>query len=588
MTINRLFDLVPHYLEKFDWKQDVFAAKESGEWKKYSANHFVETVTNLSYGLINSGLQRGDKVATISNNRPEWNFTDHAIMQSGGIHVPIYPTITSKDYEYIFNHAEVKFVFVSGIDMYNKIKDILPNCKSVKKVFSFDKIEEATNYKLLIEEGQQNPQADKLNIIRDSITTNDIATLIYTSGTTGNMKGVMLTHLNIISNFLALTHLPPTGSEGKALSYLPLCHIFERMVNYLFQYMGISVYYAENIGTIADNLKEIKPEIMTSVPRLIEKVFDKIKLKGSKLSGISKVIFDWSLKLGFQWDDKGNNGSFYMMKLAIARKLVFKKWQEALGGNIKVIIIGGAALQKRLGKVFNAAGVPMLEGYGLTETSPVLAVNDWGKNNSMIGTVGPIIKNVKIKIAEDGEILAKGPNVMQGYYKDKELSQEVLTDDGWFHTGDLGELVENKFLRITGRKKDLLKTSFGKYIAPSLVERKMQTSAFIDNIVVVGDNQKFAGAIILPNFEQIKDWCKIEGKDCPPDNEIIEFDEVKKLFSSEINKINKELADHEKVKTFRLVADEWDISSGLVTAKMSIKRKEICERYAKEIEEMFG
>jgi long-chain acyl-CoA synthetase len=588
MALERLFDLLPHYLEKYDWKQDVIAGKENGEWRKYSIQEYITNVTNLSYGFINLGIQKGDRIATITNNRPEWNFTDMAIMQTGAYHIPIYPTISPADYEYIFNHAQVKYVFIAGKELYHKIKDIIPNCPSVKQVFSFSEHEELSHYEQIMNEGKQNPQAEKLETIKNSINTNDIATIIYTSGTTGVMKGVMLSHLNIISNFLSCSHVPPTGAEGKALSYLPLCHIYERMINYIFQYKGISIYYAESVGTIVDNLKEIKPEIMTSVPRLLEKVYDKIIDKGNQLTGIKKSIFDWSIKLGLDYDEKGENSTFYNLKLAIARKLVFSKWQEVLGGNIKVIISGGAALQPRLGRIFNAAGIPMREGYGLTETSPVIAVNHWGQNNHMIGTVGPVLGNLQVKIAEDDEILVKGPSIMKGYYLEEAQTKEVLTEDGWFHTGDTGELVEGRFLKITGRKKDLFKTSFGKYVAPSMIESKMMSVPFIDNIVVVGENKKFVGAIIIPNFDMVRSWCKRENHNCPENDEIMKMPELRKRIQEDIKKINLDLAEHERIKTFELINDEWNVESGVVTAKLNVKRKAINEKYKDIIEKMFA
>lgn len=588
MAIERLFDLLPHYIEKYDWKKDAIAGKENGEWRTYSIQEYIENVTHLSYGLIHAGVQKGDRIATITNNRPEWNFADMAIMQAGAYHIPIYPTISPANYEYIFNHAQVKHVFIAGKELYHKIKDIIPNCPSIEKVYSFSEHSEVENYTLLLDNGKANPLPEKLDIIKKGISTNDIATIIYTSGTTGTMKGVKLTHLNIISNFLSVTHVPPTGSEGKALSYLPLCHIYERMINYIFQYKGISIYYAENVGTIVDNLKDIKPEIMTSVPRLLEKVYDKIIDKGNQLTGIKKSIFDWAVKLGHAYDLKGENSMWYNLRLAIARKLVFSKWQAALGGNMKVVISGGAALQPRLGRIFNAAGIPMREGYGLTETSPVIAVNHWGKNNHMIGTVGPVLNNLKVKIADDDEILVKGPSVMHGYYLQDEMTKEVLTDDGWFHTGDTGTLIEGRFLKITGRKKDLFKTSFGKYVAPSMIESKMMSIAFIDGIAVVGENQKYVGAIIIPNFDMVRSWCQMENHDCPNNEEIMQMPELRRRIQQNIQIVNKELADHERIKTFELINDEWNMESGVVTAILNIKRKAISEKYKEQIEKMFA
>ncbi len=585
MNVERLFDIMPRYLEQFSWKRDALSHKVNDQWRSYPATEYENIVNNLSAGLLSLGIQKGDKIASISSNRPEWNFVDMAMMQVGAIHVPIYPTIGASDYEYIFNHAEVQMVFIEG-NLIHKIKDILPKCPSVKSVYSFTDHSELPHYQQIIELGKKQDQSATIETIKKGIQKEDVATIIYTSGTTGNMKGVMLSHQNILSNMMDLINIPPTGPEGKALSYLPLCHIYERTINYLFQYLGIGIYYAESMAKIVENLKEIKADIMPTVPRLLEKVYDKIENKGSQLTGIKRSIFYWALNLGLKYDNKGENGPLYNLQLKLARKLVFVKWQEALGGNMKVLISGGAALQPRLNRLFNAAGIPTLEGYGMTETSPVIAVNDWGKNNSYIGTVGPPLKNVQVKIAEDGEILAKGNIVMLGYYKEPELTAEAITD-GWMHTGDLGELVEGRFLRITGRKKDLFKTSMGKYIAPSHIEEKLKESPFIDTAVVVGENQKFAGALIVPNFEHLKDWCKLKNENCPAPQEIIKREDVLKEIKEELNKYNKQFGSAEQIKVFKLVADEWNVDSGLVTAKMSVRRPKVMEAYKDLIDEMF-
>ncbi|OIP02778.1 MAG: long-chain fatty acid--CoA ligase [Bacteroidetes bacterium CG2_30_33_31] len=586
MNFERLFDIIPNYLEKYPWKTDALAGKIDGEWRKYSITEYSSIVNQLSYGLINLGIQKGDKIASISNNRPEWNFIDMAAMQVGAVHVPIYPTIGVGDYKYIFNHAEVKFVFIDGKSLYYKIKDILPECPSIKAVYSFSYHDETKDYQEVIQSGIENPQVEQLEIIKKNIFTNDLATIIYTSGTTGNMKGVMLSHLNIISNVMALIHVPPTGSEGRALSFLPLCHVYERMINYIFQYKGISIYYAENIAKIIENLNEIKADILPTVPRLLEKVYDKIDAKASKLIGFKKIIFKWALHLGLRYNPKGENSLIYNFKLSIARKLVFSKWKAALGGNIKVLISGGAAMQPRLGRLFNAAGIPTLEGYGMTETSPVIALNDWGKNNSYIGTVGPKILNVEIKIAEDGEVLAKGPNVMLGYYKEPQLTAEAI-EDGWMHTGDLGVLIEGRFLKITGRKKDLFKTSMGKYIAPTHLEEKLKESPFIETPVVLGENQKYAGALIIPNFEYIREWLKITEINDQKASELILREDVLNKIKDEINIFNKQFGNHEQIKVFRLIADEWTVESGLFTAKLGVRRPKVIEVYKALIDEMF-
>ena len=590
MHFERLFDLLPYYLEKFPQKQDALAAKVDGAWKKYSIQEYVQIVNNLANGLLQLGVQPGDRIASISPNAPEWNFIDQAVMAVGAIHVPIYPTISSGDYEYIFNHAQVKMVFMAGKELYHKVKDVLPKTPTVEKVYSFNEHDDLNCYKEVIEMGRKNPQPEKLKSIQDAIKTDDLATIIYTSGTTGTMKGVMLSHKNLISNAIATAPVPKLGVEDKALSFLPLCHVYERMLNYMEQYNGISVYYAENMAKIIDNIQELQVDMMSTVPRLLERVFDKIMAKGEVLSGIKKSIFDWAVNLGLNYDIKGNNSAWYNMQLSIADKLVFSKWRDAFGGNMKVMVSGGAALQPRLGRIFWAAGIPVVEGYGLTETSPVISVNRLDKGDLLIGSVGTLLEDVEVKIAEDGEILSRGPNLMLGYYKEEALTNEVIVD-GWFHTGDLGELVDGKFLKITGRKKDLFKTSMGKYVAPGHVEDTMKESAFIDNIVVVGEGQRFAGAIVVPNFEALKGFCFSEKLDCAgikEPQEVIKLNSVRKIILDDINRLNKRLGAHEQIKTIALVADTWDVESGVMTAKMSIKRRVINELYKTQIEEMFS
>ena len=589
MVIERLFDLLPYYLEKNPQKKDALAGNVDGKWVKYSIVEYVEIVNDLANGLLQLGVEKGDRIASISPNAPEWNFIDQAIMSVGAIHVPIYPTISSSDYNYIFNHAEVKMVFMAGKELYHKVKDVLPKSKSVKKVYTFTKHEDLNCYKEVIQLGKENPQPEKLKEIQDSVKTDDMATIIYTSGTTGTMKGVMLSHKNLISNAVATAPVPKLGAEGKALSFLPLCHVYERMLNYMEQYNGISVYYAENMAKIIDNIQELKVDMMSTVPRLLERVFDRIIAKGDALTGVKKSIFNWALNLGFNYDIEGNNSAWYNLQLAIADKLVFVKWREAFGGQMKVLVSGGAALQPRLGRIFWAANIPVCEGYGLTETSPVISVNTLNKGELMIGSVGPILTDVEVKIAEDGEILSRGPNLMLGYYKEEALTNETIVD-GWFHTGDLGKIVNGKFLKITGRKKDLFKTSMGKYVVPGHVEDIMKESAFIDNIVVVGESQRFAGAIVVPNFETLKGFCFSEKLDCagiknPQD--VIKLNSVRKIILDDINRLNKKLGAHEQVKTIALVADTWDVESGIMTAKMSIKRMVINDRYKTEIDKMF-
>jgi len=585
--VTRIFDLLPHYVSKYKPKDDVLAGKENGEWKKYSIDQYIETANHISYGLIALGLQKGDKVATIAGNRPEWNFVDMAVLQAGAIHVPIYPTISESDYNYILNHAGVKFLFIAGKDIYRKVEHILPGISSVKGVFAFRETENVKHLSDLLETGRNNPCPETVEAIKATIGTNDLATLIYTSGTTGNPKGVMLSHNNMISNFKAVAHIPPCGEEGKAISYLPLCHVYERIMIYLYQYAGISVYYAENFTTIADNIRDVKPDILSTVPRLLEKIYDKIIGTGRKLTGVKKVIFFWAVGLGLRYELDGENGWWYETKLKVARKLVFNKWDAALGGNLKVIVSGGAALQPRLERVFWAAGIPVLEGYGLTETSPIIAVCDFGENGMKFGTVGPVVKDVTVEIASDGEILVKGPNVMLGYFQDNALTSEAIDGEGWFHTGDIGQIEEKGLLRITGRKKEIFKTSFGKYISPEHIENKFKESAFIDSIMVIGENQKYAAALIVPDFPHLRTWCEIKEIPYTTDAEMVNLPRINKRFHKEVHKYNKAFGATEQIRAFELIGREWTVDTGELTPSLKLKRKVICERHKTIISRIF-
>ena len=588
MEITRLFDILPYYKENFKPKDDVLAGKENGEWVKYNIDQYIEISNNISYALLELGVEKGDKIATISNNRPEWNFVDMAIMKIGAIHVPIYPTISEAEYRYILNHAEVKFVFISSQHLLNKIKHIAADVPSLNGIYLFDKVAKTNHLSSLIKLGQKHAAPDKLKQIKSTIKSNDLVTLIYTSGTTGDPKGVMLTHYNILSNVFATKHIPPMGEEAKALSYLPLCHIYERMLTYMFQYCGISIYYAESIGTIADNIKEIKPDLMSSVPRLLEKVYDKIIMKGRKLKGIKKGIFFWAVNVGLRYELDNSNGFIYAIKLKIARKLVLSKWKEGLGGRFQLIVSGGAALQERLARVFTAAEIPILEGYGLTETSPVIAVSTLKKGERKFGTVGPPIKDVIVKIADDGEILCKGPNVMQGYYKQPEMTAEAIDEEGWFHTGDLGMFEKEGQLKITGRKKEIFKTSFGKYISPQLLENKFNESPFIETTVVVGENQKYAAALIVPQFDHLRSWCRVKELEYTTDAEMIELPRIKKSFQKEIDHYNQFLGKTEQVVKFVLLDKAFSVDDGELTAKMSLKRNFITDKYKSKIDGLFN
>jgi long-chain acyl-CoA synthetase len=585
--ITRIFDLLPYYEQKFQPKDDVLAGKENGEWIKYDITKFREIVDNISYALMHLGVEKGDKIATISNNCPEWNFIDFGLLQTGVIHVPIYPTISETDYKYILKHSEVKYVFVAGKELYRKIDHILPEADNVLDVYTFKTTEGLKHLSELITLGAENQQPEKLEAIKSNISPDEVATLIYTSGTMGNPKGVMLSHSNLLSNVDAVNHIFPVDEHCKAVSYLPLCHVYERTNIYTYFYLGVSIYYAENMGTIVDNICEVQPEILTTVPRLLEKVYDKIIAKGLKLKGIKKQLFFWAVNLGLRFKAE-NKGFFYKLQLAIANKLIFSKWREALGGKMRVIVSGGAALQPRLSKVFTAAQIPVLEGYGLTETSPVIAVNTLEPGGLKFGTVGKVIKNVEVKIAEGDEILVKGPNVMKGYFKNEALTAEAIDKEGWFHTGDVGVIDESGHLKITGRIKEIFKTSMGKYISPALIENRFKESAFIDGIMVIGEHQKFAAALIVPNFEHLRSWCKIKGIKYTSDSEMITHKDIKLRFKKEVDRYNEFFGDYEKVKKFELTDHEWTVQSGELTANLKLKRSFIAKKYKEKIDKIYS
>ncbi len=578
MEIKRLFDLLPNYEASFKPKDDVLAGKVNGEWIKYDIKAYREFADHISFGLIQLGIKKGDKIATISNNRPEWNFIDMGIMQAGAIHVPIYPTISEDDYRYILKHAEVKYVFVSGKELLRKIEHLLPEIDNILDIYTISQIDEHKHLNELIEAGKKSKDEKILESIKANINENDVASLIYTSGTTGYPKGVMLSHKNILSNVMASAPIFPVDETSTGLSYLPLCHVYERMVNYVLQIKGVSIYYAESMATIVDNIQEVQPHIMTTVPRLLEKVYDKILAKGRKLTGLKKQIFFWAVNLGLRYEYDRPDRIFYNLQLKIANKLVFNKWRDALGGRMKSIVSGGAALQPRLASVYNAANIPTVEGYGMTESSPVIAVNTFEKGKRKIGTVGPPLFNVQVKISERGEILVKGPNIMKGYYKQPELTKEAIID-GWLHTGDVGVIDADGMLKITGRVKEIFKTSMGKYISPVLLENKIKESPFIDQIMVIGENQKFAAALVVPDFEHFRTWCKIKDIPYTTNSDMIQHKEFRNRIKKELDCFNKQFGDTEQIKKFELIDHEWTVESGEITANLKLKRRTIHEKY---------
>ena len=588
MEVTRIFDLLDRYAERYQ-KDNVLAGKKNGEWVKYSAGDYINNSNYFSYGLLGLGFKRGDKIATVTNNRPEWNISDMGMMQIGVIHVPIYPTISIKDYEHILTHSDVKAIIISDKPLYEKLKGLIEKIPFIHHVFTINEVKGVRNWLEIIEIGKalESKYKDEVIKIKASIQPQELATLIYTSGTTGSSKGVMLSHRNIVSNFIATSCIQPLDHNHKVLSFLPLCHIYERMVNYKFQYKGISIYYAESLGTIPANLQEIQADGFNTVPRLLERIFDKIVAKGKDLTGVKKRIFFWALNLGLRYELNGANGAIYETKLKIADKLVYSKWREALGGKIKIIVSGGSALQPRLARFFWAAGMKVIEGYGLTETSPVIAVNHSVWPNIKFGTVGPLIEDVEVKFAEDGEILTKGPNLMLGYYKDHEYTKQVVDKDGWFHTGDVGMLEDGKFLKITDRKKEIFKLSSGKYVAPQIIENKFKESIFIEQIMVVGENEKFASALISPNLEYLHSWATLHKIQFRDNTELVNDKQVMLRVQKELDKTNKTLGEHEKIKRFRLVCEEWSPQSGELSPTLKLKRSVIYKKYDHILSEIF-
>ncbi|MCD0486734.1 long-chain fatty acid--CoA ligase [Pedobacter sp. MC2016-14] len=580
VKITRVFDLLQYNLEQFP-KEEFISGKVGGQWKKYSTAQFIEIVDHLSKGLIRLGMRKGSKIAVMSHNMPQWNLTDFAIMQIGAYQIPLYPTLAEHDIKFILENAEVDLIFVADEALHTKVKAVITEANLAVKIYTFNQVVGAENIQQLVDDGALGTDIN-LDEYRNAVDPEDILTLIYTSGTTGTPKGVMLTHNNLVKNFQNSAVLLPEGIS-KVLSFLPLSHIFERMVVYLYMYVNTSVYYAESLDTIVADIQFVKPNVFSTVPRLLEKVYEKIMEKGKALTGIKKGIFFWSLALAEQFEIK--HSWWYGLKLAIARKLVFKKWQEALGGNIVVIISGGAALNPRLARIFWAAGMPVFEGYGLTETSPVITVNHF--QNAMFGTVGPAIEGVEVKIAEDGEVLTRGHHIMKGYYKRDDLTAETIDQDGWFHTGDIGQLVDGKFLKITDRKKEIFKTAGGKYVAPQMVENKFKESNLIEQIMVLGENRKFPAALIVPNFAALKTWAGKKGINYTSNEEMVKDPQVLEKFEQVTAESCKEFGKWEQVKRFALLTKEWSIVGGELTPKMSLKRKVILEKNADTIEQIY-
>lgn len=586
--VTRTFDLPEWSRERYN-KPDALNSKADGKWIGFSSAQYYDLCRRFACGVMSMGLQKGDRVVLISNNRPEWNIIDLGLAQAGVVNVPVYPTISDDEYAYILSHALPVLVIVSDKTLYGRLQKLVPNVPSVRKLYTINEVEDAENWKEIMRWGAEKcpSQTDLLEQRKSSIKPDDVATIIYTSGTTGIPKGVMLTHSNLVSNFKSAGSFHPFGPEHRALSFLPLCHVFERMVNYHFQYRGISIYYAENLGTIGENIREVKPHVFISVPRIIEGVYDKIMAKGKDLPLIQKAIFSWAVNLGLKFDYTSRKTWLYKVMLQIADRLVFTKWRDALGGETGLIIVGGAALQPRLSRLFGAAGIPLLEGYGLTETSPVIAANNISNGKIRIGTVGQVFDGVRVKIASDGEILCKGPNVMKGYYLQPEMTAEVIDNEGWFHTGDIGTLDSDGFLKITDRKKEMFKLSNGKYVAPQPIENKFKEIYLIEQIMVVGENEKFASAIISPNFRSLHYWCMHHHIRFRDNAELVRHPQVIRKYQEEVDRINRDLGLTEQIKRFKLVTEEWSAATGELSPTLKLRRNVLKEKYATVLQEIY-
>ena len=587
LTKNRLIDILPYQLEHYP-NEKAFSDKITGSWRSFSTVEVKKIIDELSLGFLKLGCKPGDKIAIISNNRVEWNFIDIAVLQIGGVVVPLYPTTSEDNYAFIFEDAKVKIAFAETGDLFKKVQKVNKKLKTkLEGIYTFDKVESApiwNDVQKLADESYRK----QLNEISEKVVQHDLATIIYTSGTTGIPKGVMLSHRNIMGNVNSLAQSMPISKFKRTISFLPLCHIFERTAAYFYMLLGTSINYPESMEKLGDNIKEVKPHYFITVPRLLEKIFEKIMSTGYNLSIVKRAIFGWSVNLGLHYHDRGRNNWFYNLRLFIARKLVFVKWVEALGGEIKGIISGSAALQPRLSRVFTAAGIPVIEGYGLTETSPVLTCNRFDKGENYFGTVGYAIPDVEIKIAENGEILGKGPNLMMGYYNHPEATKKAIDEEGWFHTGDVGEILDGKYLKITGRLKEIFKTSGGKFIIPQPIENKMKESFFIEHIMVIGENRKYTAAIIQPSFDFVRKWAKGKNIELITRENIAYSKDVKDRIWEEVEKYNKRFGHVQQVKKILLVPDLWSIETGELTPTLKAKRDVICKKYMDLIDQLYS
>jgi len=590
VEVTRTFDILDRYKELFNDKEDVFVCKREGVWKKFSTHDYLNYSHWFSLGLMHLGLKKGDKVASISNNMPEWNFVDVGMALLGIVHVPIFPTIHKKEFEHIINHSEAKYLFISDKLLFQKFGPLARTIPTLKGIFTFNEIAGASNWMEIVELGKKNAdfQDSRLQKIKSEIAPTDIAVLIYTSGTTGESKGVLLSHQNLVSNFIAASGVFRLDPGFRYLSILPLCHVGGRLGNYQTQYCGTSIYYAENMNAIASNMQEVRPEGFDAVPRILEKILSSIIARGHKLKGFKKKIFFWAIDLGMKFNDNTRNSIWYNLKLSIANRLVFSKWRKAIGDRIRIVGCGGAMLQPQVEKIFWAAGVKIINMYGLTETSPIITINRQDAPDVMLGSVGCRINDVELKIASDGEILCKGPNVMVEYYKDNDATVAAYDKDGWFMTGDIGYIKNDRFLKVTDRKKEMFKLVNGKYIAPQLMENKLKESIFIDQAFIVGNGQKFVGVILSPNFENLKNWCETKNiKDQLPES-LVKMPEVISFYLEIVDNLNKELLDYQRIKKILLVCDEWTTLTGELSHTLKLRRKHLYQKYQHLVSQIYN
>jgi long-chain acyl-CoA synthetase len=585
--VTRLFDLLEVYKEEFSSLPNAFNCKKNGAWISYSALDYINYSNEISLGLLSMGVEPGVRVATIMLNCPEWNFFDMGLLQVGAVQIPIYPTVSEENYKYILNDAGVEYLIVSNNEIYQRMSSIVKDIPSIKEIYSLETVPGVKSWKEILEAGKKYPNPENLEKIKKRILPDTLATIIYTSGTTGKPKGVMLSHNNFVSNYKALREIPPLEKNDRVVSFLPLCHVYERTAGYTYQSFGVGIYYIQNLDEIATCITEVKPHAFAAVPRVLEKMYNKLVMQGRTLPLPMKVLFFWALRQGHKYELDHKRGGFYEFKLWIANLLIFSKWRKAMGGNMKFIVSGSASLHPRLTRIFWAARMPVLEAYGLTETSPGIAFYRFEPGGVKFGTIGPLLTGVQVKIAVDGEILVKSPGVMLGYLNRPDRTKEVMDEEGWFHTGDIGEMEEGKFLKITDRKKEMFKTSGGKYIAPQVIEQLLKESPFIEHIMVIGENRPYPAAMIIPNFEYLKGWCEVKEIPFISREKAVADPVIFKRIQREIDRFNQELGQTEKIKKFRLLPNEWSITDGELSPTLKLRRKFIIEKYHQVIEEMY-